>query len=77
MAVSLASFHLIGHRGVVLVSVLGVSAGCTGVIGTNVESVGPAMIHVVEESGASVASGGSDAVGWFACRPVGCFLDGC
>ena len=76
VAVGLASFHLIGHCGLVLVSILGISAGCTGVVGTNVIAVGPTVIHVIEESGASVASGGSDA-SWFASGPVGCLLDGC
>ena len=77
MAVGLASFHLIGYRGVVLVSFLGISAGCTGVIGTNVKSVGPAMIHIIEEPSASVASGGSDAIGWFAGGTVGWLLNWC
>ena len=60
-----------------MVSFLWVSAGCTSVIGTNVKSMRPAIIQIVEESSASVASGGSDAIGWFAGGTVGCFLDGC
>ena len=77
MAVGFASVHLVGCRGIVLVSFLGISAGCTSVIGTNVKSMRPAIIQIIEEPSASVASGGSDAIGWFAGGTVGCFLDGC
>ena len=77
MAVGFASVHLVGYGGVFVVSFLWISAGCTSVIGTNVKSMRPAIIQIVEESSASVASGGSDAIGWFAGGTVGCFLDGC
>ena len=56
-------------------AILGIFAGCTGVVGTDVKAMGPTIIHVVEEPGASVASRGSGApvAGW----PGGWFLDGC
>ena len=55
-------------------SLLGVSAGCTCVFGAIVKAMGPAIILVVDEPSAPVASWGSGAAfGWL----VGGFLDGC
>ena len=55
-------------------SFLGVFAGCTSVIGTDVKAVAPTMVHVVKEPGASVTPGRSDAR--FAGGTPGGFLDG-
>ena len=59
--------------------IFGVSADCTSVVGANVKTMGPAMIHVVQESGAPVAPWGSGVafVGGLIGGPVGWLLDGC
>lgn len=77
VAVGLVSSQLIGDCCFLFVALFWLSACCTSVVGSNVKSMRPAIIHVVEESGASVASGRSGAVDGFAGGPVGCFLDGC
>ena len=75
VAIGLVSIHLIGHCCISFVSILGISAGCTGVVGTDVKAMGPTVVHVVEEPGAPVASRGSAAT--LAGGLVGWLLDGC
>jgi len=77
VAVGLVSSHLIGDCCFSFVALFWLSAGCTSVVGSNVKSMRPATIRIVEEPSASVASWRSDAIGWFAGGMVGCFLDGC
>ena len=78
MTIGLVSSHLVGDWCFSLVTFLGVPAGCTGVVVSNVKAMAPTAVHVGEESGAPVASGGSDATlaGGLIDGPVGWLLDG-
>lgn len=75
----LVSSQLVGCCCFSFVSFFGVLAGCTGVSVANVKAMAPTVVHVCEESGAPVASGGSGAT--FAGGLIGGLvvwrLDGC
>ena len=76
MTIGLASFHLVGHCCIFLVSLFWVLACCTGVAIANVITMGPTVVVIFVEPGGSVAFGWSGAR-WFAIRLVGWLLDGC
>ena len=77
MTVGLAFVHLVGDCCIFLVSLLGVPAGGAGVVGTNVKSMCPALVHVVEVAFVSFALWGSDAVDCFGGFTVGVWLRLC
>ena len=56
MAVELASIHAVGDGGVLAVAISRVFAGGAGVLGANVKTMSPAVVHVVAVSAISLSS---------------------
>ena len=79
VTIGLVSSQLVGDSCFASVPFLWMLAGGTGVAISNVKSVRPTVVLIGVESGAPVASGGSDAalVGGLVGGPVCWCLDGC